>query len=579
MPETAKSVYYGQGNVGEAVVYQSDAPNIFDLIDSERDRAAKKQQAQKKKEAQDIEYELKETWIPVQEELLSKYNEYSKKTVAAHRDGSIGSVEKRMELEKDRQTMDMMSASGNQYQKALEDFQTNTKALGKMGLKVDLAQSKFLKSIKNDDPTRKGKYKPVAEWDMDYFENYDKDPENWDYATVSNNVRKALGSEKIKQARSEGGYIKTKTTEIPSYVRRLPNGDIAYDSNSEPIIDVDEEVVDLVKGTAGANVLVESILIEGRKYDPNYTIKDATKAFLKASTKIKQEESWSVDKYAFEMYKGGLPTKEEQQANNFWLQMNNLFHKQFDIINNNAGEVNGRTLQQVSSVLDNMVLGTVFDEDLEKKIDITGITLYDPEAEEFYIKYSNEKKPKPLNRNTIVNEVESFKNASALSAALTNPNFKWLDENNDFTLKPLTESGDFIAKESVKKSKSEAASVRESRGKVKVMKINKIPKIVEQLNKADKMGYWNDEEMLKLNTLLSELDTKGMVYNGKVKNPIIRINPKDDTEIQILDENGIVVSKEETNEQNIKKVLNLLEADIPSLYGDKSKSQQGELDD
>ena len=50
MSEAAKSVYYGPGNVGEAVVYQSDAPNIFSLLDKEIERKDKAKEDQKIKD-------------------------------------------------------------------------------------------------------------------------------------------------------------------------------------------------------------------------------------------------------------------------------------------------------------------------------------------------------------------------------------------------------------------------------------------------------------------------------------------------------------------------------------------------
>jgi hypothetical protein len=582
MAEQAKSVYYGGGNVGEAVVYQREAPNLFDMIDKKEARADKKVATEKAEFKDMMEFTPDEYFYPANEEINKMYNEYTKGVAEAYKSGRANDYDFQGNAQQQRNKINRMANKSTQWKDRMKEFTADTQAMKSLGLNVDKVEPYLLSGVKNAD----GSFKPIGEWDDSVFETYSKDPENWDMTVVGGRFVKDLEDE-FESTKTIGGYDEKKHKKFYSYLKQDADGDPITDANGKGIIEVTPELLKRAKKTQGMDVLVEGMLLEGRKSDPNYTESEALESILRNYDEIKiTKHDKKANVFAKINAKENARKKDDYEANNFFRQVNAMVQGKITSTQSASGYTidadgvvtpggSGRPMSKVVSPFDNKVVGKRTNDD-NKVVDVLAQTLYDPESGQLYLVKNDGEPPKLISQETIGNIIEGMPDKRYSNRALGKD--PWIDnKTGNFNLRDLGEE----TRVQIGKTREESLEQQKRVGVIEKNiadwnnnELEVSMNLIEKLGNTPmpSIGFTGDkEEIASLNNSLSKLPKDITINIGTRGAPEIIKSPK----IEVTEDgNSIIIngSKKDYSQANLKAWLKTIESNIPQFVGEE---QQG----
>lgn len=259
MPKTpAKAISYGDANLGQATRLQSEAPNLFGLLQykeaqKERGEAAKRKQdlERGKQLSKDLEYSPDKVWAPYTDWQIKKHKKLIDKVAKSYSGGQFPSSEQQGENAKERAELD---ADTNR----INGFKQSVDALNKAALSDDeINEEAVHTALGSATYSDKGTLVDPSTLDKETIDNLYEDPNIYNQPKIVSNFAKLLHEDIFSLVKeTPGGHdeitVKSKFLEFDDA------GNQIFDpATGEPIIKVSPETLNLAKNQPRMALMIE----------------------------------------------------------------------------------------------------------------------------------------------------------------------------------------------------------------------------------------------------------------------------------------------------------------------------------
>jgi hypothetical protein len=426
MAEEAKGLYYGPGNTGYATVLGSDAPSLFDVMDSLKvDREADEQlkrdeETAKTAELNDwLEYSPEKIWEPYGNYQQKMYNDYVDEAARIYGAGGVVSGEDKAYLAK----MQGEIKNVNNRMNSLND--ARTKALEILKDKDStIDNEKFSRHIGRYHLNIKDGLIPPEEMSSEGLMGVLNDYNYYDQQKVTAKILKYAGEQNDAEIdTSPFGYRIEKQRKYQTGFNYAydTNGEVKRDENNQKIFEITPQLVDLYMGDDEGAMMVQKIKDQHEVMGETITNEEAIKELVSPQAYFEEKKQAETDTGELqkerERNKKGSGTTEENEANIFFQNLDTLFispqedeSQPLEYYIDNEGNISKNTGGDVLKPVSTQLVGKVIGKAERRGAQPTTITkvLHNYKTGKTYYKTSNSEDLKELNTSNAPDLIETI---------------------------------------------------------------------------------------------------------------------------------------------------------------------------